>query len=269
MSALHLHTWIGENKTIPILALHGFTGSGLDFEYFAEHSNHYLSWYSPDLMGHGQTPLSKNIEDYSFSAHMGYLDQIAQEIGKPFILLGYSMGGRLALNYALERPHFIRKLIMVSATPGILDNHERDLRRSTDEALAAKIIEIGVPHFLQFWQDQSIIKSQKNIPDFIYQSMQSRRLQNNTLGLANSLKGMGSGTMHPLWNRLSEIKFPLTMITGEIDNKFSEIAQQIHLILPHAIHEMIPNVGHAAIWEVPERFLSSIQKLNLLNLTIE
>lgn len=262
MSVLHLHSWHGRyTHTTPILALHGFTGSGLDFEYFAQNTQEHFSWYAPDLMGHGQTPISKNLDDYSFSAHVGYLDLIADQIGKPFILLGYSMGGRLALKYALERPHFISKFILVSSTPGILDNYERNLRLITDEALATKIIEVGIHDFLLFWQKQSIIKSQKNIPHSIYQPMQTRKFQNNPLGLANSLKEMGTGRMHPLWNRLSEIKFPLTIITGENDKKFSQIAQQIHLILPHAIHETFPNVGHAAIWEKPEIFTALLSKI--------
>lgn len=267
MSSLHLLTWDGgSTHATPILALHGFTGSGLDFKCFVHNTQQHLSWYAPDLMGHGQTPVSKHLDDYSFSAHIRYLDLIAEKIGKPFILLGYSMGGRLALKYALERPHSISKLILVSSSPGILDNYERTLRQQTDEALATKILEEGVHNFLMFWQEQPLIKSsQNNIPESIHKPILARKFKNNALGLANSLKKMGTGTMESLWNRLSEIDFPLTMITGENDKKFLEIAQQINLIVPNAIHETIPNVGHAAIWENPEMFTS----LLIRNCTLE
>ena len=274
MSSLHLHTWNEGNDTIPIIALHGFTGCGLDFECFTQNTQQNFSWYAPDLMGHGQTLVSKNLEDYSFPAHISYLDLIAEKIGKPFILLGYSMGGRLALKYALERPHFISKLILVSSSPGILDNSERKLRQDMDAALASKILEEGVNNFLMFWQEQPLIKSsQNNIPESIHKPILTRKSQNNALGLANSLKRMGTGTMDSHWNRLTEIDFPLTMITGENDKKFLEIAQQVKLMLPHAIHKVIPETGHAAIWENPEAFTSILignpVPRTLLNLTTQ
>lgn len=249
MKYLHLHTWPSEHSnTTPILALHGFTGSGLDFECFIPTTSARFSWYAPDLMGHGQTPISKNPLDYQFNAHLHYLDLISEQISQPFILLGYSMGGRLALKYALERPHLIKQLILISSTPGILDNHERSLRQHTDELLAAKILTEGVAHFIEFWQEQDLIRSQKNIPSSIYQPMLKRKFRNNALGLANSLKNMGTGSMTPLWNRLHEIKFPVTLITGENDTKFTRIAHEIKHHVGHAEHEMIPNAGHEAIW---------------------
>lgn len=263
MNYLHLHTWNEENSnTIPILVLHGFTGSGLDFEYFGRDkalSNY--GWYAPDIMGHGKTPISKDPRDYTFETHIGYLDCIINEkIKRPFILLGYSMGGRLALRYALERPSFIQKLILVSTTPGIIDRHERLQRRQTDDALSVKILEEGIYNFINFWQEQDIIKSQKNMPTHIYRLMLNRKFKNNALGLSNSLKAMGTGMMEPLWHRLSEIEFPVMWITGEKDVKFTRIAQEMNLAIPHGIHEIIPNVGHSAIWENLDFFIQLITK---------
>lgn len=161
MNYLHLHTWHGEHRNLtPILALHGFTGSGLDFECFTSFTSSQFSWYAPDLMGHGKTRISSNPRDYLLDAHVHFLDLASEQIAKPFILLGYSMGGRLALKYALERPHFIKQLILISSTPGILDNHERILRQQSDELLASKILTEGVPNFIDFWQEQDLIKSQ-------------------------------------------------------------------------------------------------------------
>lgn len=263
MNYLHLHTWNGDNsKNVPILALHGFTGSGLDFECFTYPTSSLLSWYAPDLMGHGQTPISKDPNDYLIDAHISYLDSLTELIQKPLILLGYSMGGRLALKYALERPHIIKHLILVSSTPGILDHHERLKRQYADDDLALKILNEGIPNFIQFWQEQDLIKSQKNITSSIYQPMLNRKLNNNPLGLANSLRKMSTGIMEPLWHRLSEIKFPVTLLTGENDLKFTQIAQQMNLLIPHAIHFSLPNSGHAAIWENPESFLKILSLNN-------
>ncbi|PWU06427.1 MAG: 2-succinyl-6-hydroxy-2,4-cyclohexadiene-1-carboxylate synthase [Verrucomicrobia bacterium] len=264
MHNLHVTTWNQNHPfTTPILALHGFTGSGLDFECFTQKTLNYFSWYAPDLLGHGKSPIPHKLNDYSLESHIHYLDKITLNLptGSPWVLLGYSMGGRLALKYALERPQNIKHLILISSTPGILDNHERLLRQQTDNLLDAKILGEGVANFINFWQELPIIQSQKNIPPSIREPLLKRKFNNHPLGLANSLLKMGTGQMLPLWNRLSEIKFPITLITGEKDFKFTEIAHQMKHNIPHLEHHIIPNTGHAAIWEHP----ISLMNLLILN----
>lgn len=260
MSRLHLNRWGGRGTSrASILALHGFTGSGFDFECFVKGTCGIFSWNAPDLMGHGKTLISRDPLDYTVSAHIKYLDAVVEEIGAPFVLLGYSMGGRLALRYALERPEFISDLILVGVTPGIIDAKERRLRKEADEVWASKILNKGVDNFLKDWQEQPLIQTQKKIPDSIREPMFERKLQNTALGLANSLKGMSSGIMDPLWERLNEIKFPITVITGGDDKKFTEIARQIRTIIPSAVHAIIPEAGHAAIWEQQECFIELLK----------
>lgn len=263
MNYLHLHSWNGkDSQSVPILALHGFTGSGLDFECFTYNTLQNFSWFAPDLMGHGQTPISENERDYSFDAHIDYLDLISKQLKKPFILLGYSMGGRLALKYALERPHNLKHLILASGTPGIIDRDERLQRQQADEALASKILSEGVHNFINFWQEQDIIRSQKNIPLSIYEPLLKRKFANNALGLANSLRKMGTGSMESLWHQLCEIEIPVTLITGEKDLKFTQIAEQMSLYLRNASHIIFPNIGHAAIWENPDYFIKILNSLD-------
>ncbi len=252
-----------QSTTIPILALHGFTGSGLDFECFVEDTADQFTWWLPDLMGHGDSPVTENIDDYTISAHIRHLDEIAESIACPFVLLGYSMGGRLALSYALERPELINHLILVGTTPGIENPDERKSRQQSDEALANSIITGGVKSFLKTWHKQPIIKTQENIPDFLRTNMMKRRRQNNPLGLANTLRAMGTGVMQPLWNRLTEIKCPVTLITGEMDNKFCNIAKQMKKQAPAMTHEIIPNAGHAAIWENIDSFVNLMISKNV------
>lgn len=263
MQHLHFYKWGGgRHKAIPILALHGFTGSGLDFECFVENTADQFTWWVPDLMGHGDSPVTENVDDYTVSAHIEYLDKIAKDIGSRFMLLGYSMGGRLALRYALQRPELISHLILVGATPGIENPEERKLRQQSDEALADTIMKEGVKRFLKTWNEQPIIKTQENIPDFLRTSMMKRRHQNNPLGLANTLRAMGTGTMEPLWGRLNEIKCPVTLITGEMDNKFCEIIKQMQKQVPAISHKIIPKAGHAAIWEDMNSFINLISSSN-------
>lgn len=249
----------GGQSTTPLLALHGFTGCALDFYFFSQHTSDLLSWWAPDLIGHGKSPAPEDIAAYTTSAHIHYLDQIAEKIGEPFILLGYSMGGRLALQYALERPELISKLILVGTTPGIIDPKERKSRMQNDEALALSILSDGIEIFLKKWQEQPLIKTQSNIPHSLYKDMLLRKHQNTPLGLANSLRAMGTGSMQPLWNKLNYLKCPVTLLTGETDSKFFEIAKQMKNSAPSMAHEVIPSAGHAAIWENPNYFNSFLK----------
>lgn len=249
------------------MALHGFTGNGLDFECFAREDSSY-SWWVPDLMGHGKSLGigEKGIGDYTFSAHIDYLDRIADQIGEAFVLLGYSMGGRLALNYAIERPERVKRLILVGVNPGIEDDSERELRRRSDEDLAESIIRDGVRTFLERWQSQPLIRSQRNIVDAVREGMFARRLENSAVGLANSLRGMGLGMMKSLWRRLGEIQCPAELITGELDGQFCEIARRMVMVMPDIVHRIVLNVGHAAIWEnifYLKTLLASKEMLNL------
>lgn len=262
MQELKIHKWNGgDRKTTPILALHGFTGSGLDFECFAKDTEDFLSWWAPDLMGHGGAPVSEDLEKYTIAGHIGYLDAIAGDIGEPFVLLGYSMGGRLGLSYALERPELVTGLILVGASPGILDPEELRLRRESDRVLAESVIEEGVERFLKKWQEQPIIKTQKKIPDWLRKPMMERRMGNNALGLANSLRGMGTGVMEPLWGRLGELRCPVTLITGETDEKYCEIAGDMRKLNASIKHEVIQGAGHAAIWEKVDYFSSWLKSM--------
>lgn len=269
MQHLNFYRWGGEGrKTVPILALHGFTGSGLDFEPLAQNMLNELSWCAPDLMGHGKSPVSEDLNDYTLSAHIKYLDEIVKSTdflsSSPFVLLGYSMGGRLALRYALERPELVGKLILVGATPGIENPEERKLRQQNDEALAQSVIAEGVDNFLRKWQAQPIIKTQENIPEPLRSPMMERRLQNHPIGLTNTLRVMGTGMMEPLWDRLGEIKCPVTLITGETDQRFYQIAEQMTKLIPRVTHKVIPKAGHAAIWENFDYF-ASLLKLEVID----
>lgn len=250
MYSLNFHKWNGgSRKTTPILALHGFMGSGLDFQCFVESTSDLYSWWAPDLMGHGGSPVPEDTSAYTASAHMNYLDKIVQKIDSPFILLGYSMGGRLALRYALERPGLVSALILVGTTPGIRDLEERRIRRESDEKLAEYVITEGIEKFLQKWKEQPLIRTQSNIVDSLYKAMFERRRRNVPLGLANSLRGMGTGEMESLWDNLANLKCPVFLCTGETDRKFFDISVQMKDKVPSFKHEVIPKAGHAAIWE--------------------
>jgi 2-succinyl-6-hydroxy-2,4-cyclohexadiene-1-carboxylate synthase len=181
------------------------------------------------------------------------------ERGGPGVYIGYSMGARLCLHLALQHPEQVHGLVMISGTPGIEDPVERAARRAADEALADRIEtmgeEIGVESFLQEWLAQPLFAT---LPADHAGALQ--RTTNSPSALAGSLRTAGTGTQMPLWDRLKELSMPVLLITGELDSKFTEIAQRCQRLIPNCQHVVIPGAGHAVHLELPQATASSISQ---------
>ena len=198
---------------------------------------------APDLRGHGTASDQRPV---SFDAVMADLDSLV----KPGTLLaGYSMGGRIALAYALARPERVSRLVLVGASPGLQDPAERAQRRATDNALAKRLEQIGVPAFARAWGAQPLFADQ---PPEVAAAAHEDRLRHTPAGLAAGLRGLGTGTMEPLWEPLGELRIPVTVVAGERDKKFLALAQRMGKTLPDARLVTIPGAGHAAQLEQPE-----------------
>jgi len=233
----------------PIVALHGFTGQGADFDPLRATLPPGTSLAAPDLPGHGSKSLLRDLAAYSLPAH---LDIISEAATAPQItLLGYSMGGRLALHWAIAHPERIRRLILVGASPGLATPEERDERRLADATLADFIRTRGLEAFFNYWHNQTFFQPMLGLPKERLAPILACRAQNDPEGLAISLENIGTGTLPSLWHRLKEIRFPVDLVTGEHDAKFARLALKMGAHLPKARHSMIEGAGHAVHLEKP------------------
>src|SRR5205085_6721705 len=164
-----------------------------------------------------------------------------------FELAGYSMGGRIALSLALEAPERVARLTLVGASPGIADAGERRTRRAADEALAERIEGEGIEAFAAHWSSLPLWSGQ---PTDVAASANAERLAQSPAGLAAALRGLGTGVMEPLWERLPQLAIPVVLIVGERDAKFRAIAERMADVLPHAEVHVVPEAGHAVQLEL-------------------
>jgi 2-succinyl-6-hydroxy-2,4-cyclohexadiene-1-carboxylate synthase len=173
-------------------------------------------------------------------------------------LLGYSMGGRLALYFATIYPQLIGKLILESASPGLQTESERQERIVRDNQLADRIEHDGIESFVDFWESLPLWNSQQQFPQIVRDNLRKQRLTNNPLGLANSLRGMGTGFQPSLWDKLPFLQIPAQLIVGELDSKFVQIGKQMNHLLPQSTMTIIENAGHTVHLEKPSEYLACI-----------
>jgi 2-succinyl-6-hydroxy-2,4-cyclohexadiene-1-carboxylate synthase len=224
-----------------LVLLHGFTQTRQSWRRTVGALEGRYRALAPDLPGHGlaaaRTP--------SFDAVTAYVRALAP--AGPCTVVGYSMGGRIALHAALSLD--VERLVLIGASPGLADPAERAARRAADERLAERIEAIGVEAFAREWGAQPLFADQ---PERVAAAAHADRLSNTPEGLAAALRGLGTGVMEPLWDRLPELKPPVTLVVGERDAKFRAIAEQMRERLPTADLVIVPGAGHAVQLEAPE-----------------
>jgi len=247
--------------------LHGFTGRAASWnEHFGPLARHFRV-LALDLLGHGETSIPSGLARYRIEESAADVIAVLQAAGAlPAALLGYSMGGRLALYTALTYPSTFHALILESASPGLRDEAARQERLQKDEALASSILEHGVPAFVDAWEQLPLFATQRAMPAERRARQRAIRLGNDPLGLANSLRGMSTGAQPSLWERLPELKIPVLLITGSEDAKFNAIADEMMPLLPYAQRVIISGAGHTAHVEQPAQFDEAVTRF-LLQLT--
>lgn len=246
---------INRGKT-PLIFLHGFSGSAEEWkDFFNQIDTNYLP-LSIDLTGHGKSSAPAEIKYYTVESLKKVLFNIINYFKfEKIVLVGYSLGGRLALSFAVQYPELIEKLILESATAGIKSEAGRIERIEQDEKLAAFILENGIGRFVEYWLSLPLFDTLKNIPAEKYEHLKSIKLMNNKTGLANMLKGFGTGKMPPLWNRLDNFTNPTLLITGGSDKKFTAINQEMAKSFPNAYHKIVLGSGHNVHIEKSEDFI--------------
>ena len=255
----HYQTTQANSMARPLVFLHGFTGSAANWRSHMDTVAATRPTIAIDLIGHGQTDAPIDPQRYSMDHSAQDLAALLGQIAPgPVDLVGYSMGGRLALYFALTYPNQVQRLFLESASPGLISPTERVERALRDEALADRIERDGVSQFVDLWEAVPLFASQKRLPDAICQQLRQQRLANRAQGLANSLRGMGTGIQPSLWSRLGELEMPVHLLVGALDTKFCAIAQEIINLMEQAGRTadllIAPDAGHTVHLEKPTLF---------------
>jgi len=237
----------------PLLLLHGFMQTGRGWDEVVRHlAGERYRPLAPDIRGHGAAGSRRPVDFASCVA------DVARLAGPRFALGGYSQGGRLALHVALAHPERVSRLVLVSATAGIEDAAELARRRTADEALAAWIEVDGrqMSEVADRWGAQPLFAGQSAA---VAEAARSDRLSNEPLHVGAALRGIGTGTMAPLWQRLGELgELPVTVLAGELDAKYVALGERLARTLPRGELRVVAGAGHALPLEAPAAVAAAI-----------
>jgi 2-succinyl-6-hydroxy-2,4-cyclohexadiene-1-carboxylate synthase len=240
----------------PVVLLHGFTGSRSSWYSLTRAIEAEFTTYSVDLIGHGRTASPASVERYRMDRAVDDLVALLRALGhERAVWLGYSLGGRTALQVAVRHPEAVSALILEGASPGLATKAERRERVEADERLAQMIEEDGLEAFVEHWGSIPLWASQQtNLSPSSREALRQQRLAQRAVGMANSLRGMGTGSQTWVGDRLGEIRVPVLLTAGSLDVKYCAIADEMARAIPEATLRWIDGAGHAAHLERPEAF---------------
>jgi 2-succinyl-6-hydroxy-2,4-cyclohexadiene-1-carboxylate synthase len=174
------------------------------------------------------------------------------------VYAGYSMGGRLCLRLALDRPDLVRGLVLISASPGIADAGERAARREADEQLAQQVEKEGVDVFLERWLRQPLFAT---LPAEAA-GLDARRAGNTVATLTHALRALGPGTQESLWDNLGDLEPPLLPIVGSLDRRYVDIAFEMAERVGRDVRPvLIGGAGHAVHLEQPGAIAALLRRV--------
>ncbi len=232
-----------------IVLLHGFTHTGCSWDPVIAALGERYTAIAPDIRGHGR---SSEAVPVTLEA---VIEDVAAIAPARYALAGYSMGGRLALHVALAHPRRVERLVLIGASPGIADPLAREERRRADEALAGEIERSTIEQFARRWAQTPVLAGQ---PGGVAAATHADRLRSTPAGLARALRGLGTGALPPVWDRLGQLTMPVTLVVGERDQKFGELAWRMAREIVQAEVVVAPAAGHAVHLEAPQAVARSL-----------
>lgn len=233
-----------------LVLLHGFTHTGASWDPVIAGLPQRYRALAPDIRGHGAAG------DRTPADLPGVIADVAALAPTRFGLVGYSMGGRIALHVALALPERVSALMLIGASPGLADPAERAQRRRDDDALADELQAMTIEAFARRWAQTPVLAG---VAPEVAGRAHADRLRSTPAGLARALRGLGTGVLGPVWERLGELSVPVTLVVGERDAKFTAVAQRMADRLRHGQLVVVPGAGHAVHLEAPAVVADLIQ----------
>lgn len=251
----------------PIVLVHGFAQSARSWETVAEKLAVTRDVYAIDLVGFGKSAKPNSLSAYSLQAMGGALVDFLRDLREGPLVVGYSLGGRVALSALLQAGAetfawlAFGGLVLESAGLGMASEADRAAAATRDAATARRLREMPLADFMTYWENLPLFDSQKQLPESVRRAVRECRLANDPEALAKSVEQAGQHAMPDRADALAELEklaqkgTPVRYVAGALDQKYTALAA----MLPAGVQTTIfPNVGHNVHLEAPEAFAQFI-----------
>lgn len=230
----------------PLVFLHGFNGSPNTWDHVVSHLSPELESIRPTIGGHGLLPAPQ-----TFEGEVDRLATLIAELGRPAHVCGYSLGGRLAIGLVARHAKLVRRLTLVGANVGLSTEMDRRTRAEQDDTWAAMIERQGVAAFIERWEAQPLFATQLQLPEKVRAEQHSQRLGHDAQRLGGAMRALSLGRMPYYADALASVDSPITLVSGELDLKFTDVARRLLPTLRHGRHHVVDGAGHNVVLERP------------------
>lgn len=242
----------------PLVLLHGFLGCAADWDALVAEIGDTRTCLALDLPGHAAEPWIGGEDDDAFGRVVAWTAARIEAAGLGACdVLGYSLGGRLALGLMTARPDLLRRAVVVGASPGLEDEGERAGRRELDAVRAAALRSLPFEVWLDTWYAAPLFDSLRENPAFA--AVRARRRTGRPEALAAALEGLSPGRQPPLRQRLATCPVPALLMAGSLDATYAACAHRLAAANPRFEVQVLPEAGHAPHLEQPHEFVRVVR----------
>lgn len=237
------------------MCLHGFLGDPEEWQPVIAALPTEFRVHTPVLPGHDGAP--PPAQRFAALVHALWA-RLAAELPSRFVLVGYSLGGRLALALAAQHPQRVSALVLEGAHPGLPTDAERQARLAHDASWAERFVDTPWPEVLDAWYRQPVFA---DLSELRRQTLVQRRMRHQPQHLAATLRAASLGRQPDLLPTLKALEIPIAYISGARDKKFSGIADMLATEVPNLRPFRLKGVGHNCHAEAPEAVARIIQRI--------
>lgn len=257
--SFYYHCAIHQSKPgLPyLLMLHGFMGSGKVFEHLIDGLTSFCNPITIDLAGHGETESPADPMLYSAERQVKQIHSIIQRLQfDNLFLYGYSMGGRLAFQLIASYSNLFSGAIIESSHCGTSSKMEKTNRKNLDDERARQI-EHDFDEFIDDWMKLPLFQ---HTPDQIKTVYQDVMKDQNPKTISGSIRGFGAGVMPSVCSKITQVDLPLTLIVGELDQKYVNRMSEIQKSNDRSDFHIIKGAGHRVHTDQPEKFVEILKE---------
>ena len=247
-----------------VVLLHGFGGTSASWEPIVAMLSPEIVPYCPAISGH-ERPFDETSESLLSSA----LEQEARRLladieGRQMnggLLVGYSLGARLALSMlCLEPRHFVGAILM-GVNPGLSSEPQRLERVQSDDSWAVLARTVPLHTFFDHWEAQALFERQRLLPSEVLAKQREIRLTLRSDWLAEALRQFSLGRMPDYGPGAGRLPLPIRLLAGEFDQKFTMLGMLLAQVCQQGVFISVPNSGHNVLLERPDVVVNTIQEL--------